>query len=50
MRQYNQFISLMDNWDSVIDNTEMAKESGGELAKQQDIWAKSAEGAAQRVQ
>ena len=49
VRQYNQMIALMDNWDSVTENINKAKEATGELAKQQAIWSDSYEGAANRV-
>ena len=49
MRQYNQMMALMENWDAVEDNIELAKNATGELSKQQDIWAESYEAAAQRV-
>lgn len=49
VRQYNQMISLMDNWDSVVDNIELAKNATGELAEQQQIWSESYEAAAQKV-
>lgn len=49
VRQYNQMIALMDNWDSVVDNIELAKNATGELTKQQEIWSESYEAAAERV-
>lgn len=49
IRQYNQMIALMDNWDSVQRNITLATESTGELTKQQSIWSKSYEAAAERV-
>ena len=49
VRQYNQMISLMDNWDSVVDNIDLAKNATGELTDQQKIWSESYEAAAQRV-
>lgn len=49
VRQYNQMISLMDNWDSVVDNIELAKDATGELTVQQQIWSESYEAASQRV-
>lgn len=49
VRQYNQMVALMDNWDSVEKNVELAKNATGELANQQEIWASSYEAAAQRV-
>ena len=49
MRQYNQMMALMENWDAVEENIELATNATGELSKQQDIWAESYEAAAQRV-
>ena len=49
MRQYNQMMALMENWDAVEKNIELATNATGELSKQQDIWAESYEAAAQRV-
>jgi hypothetical protein len=48
-RQYNQMMSLMNNWDAVIDNVDKAKEATGELTKQQSIWSESYTAAANRV-
>jgi bacterioferritin (cytochrome b1) len=31
IRQYNQFMALMDNWDVMERNVELAKEANGEL-------------------
>ena len=50
IRQYNQMISLMDNWTDVEKNIELAKNAGGELQNQADIWGQSYEAAAQRVE
>jgi TP901 family phage tail tape measure protein len=50
IRQYNQMIALMDNWDSVQENIERAKDATGELTKQQEIWSESYEAAAKRVE
>lgn len=49
IRQYNQMLALMENWDGVTRNIDLAKNSTGELAKQQYIWSQSAEAASQRV-
>lgn len=49
VRQYNQMIALMDNWDSVVSNINKAKGATEELAKQQAIWSESYEGASDRV-
>ena len=50
MRQYAQFIALMDNWGSVKDNIELAANAQGELTTQQNIWADSIEAAENRYQ
>jgi hypothetical protein len=42
-------VSLMDNWDSVKENIDTAKDATGELTKQQTIWSQSYEASAQRV-
>ena len=49
IRQYNQMIALMDNWDAVEENIELAKNATGELTEQQTIWSESYEAAANRV-
>lgn len=49
MRQYNQFISLMDNFESFQENISMARGSAGALQEQADIYAESWEGAEKRV-
>ena len=50
VRQYNQIISLMDNWDSFKMNVDIALDSEGSLQKQADIYAESWEAARKRVQ
>lgn len=50
VRQYNQFISLMDNWDVMQDNVEIAKKAHGELEKQFGIYEDSAEAHKARMQ
>lgn len=50
VRQYNQFISLMDNYDEVLKNEDLAKNSSGTLSKQAEIWSESWEAASKRVQ
>ena len=55
VRQYNQLIALMENWnngdnDSMIANLQTAKDSEGSLQKQADIYAESWEAAEKRVQ
>ena len=57
VRQYNQFIALMDNWeskgigdkDSMKANLETINESTGALQEQADIYAESWEAANKRV-
>lgn len=55
VRQYNQLVSLMDNWnngdsDSMSANLATAYGSTGELQKQADIYADSWEAAQKKVQ
>ena len=50
VRQYNQFISLMDNWDDMEVNLDIAANADGELDKQADIFAESWDAAANHVQ
>ena len=50
IRQYTQFIALMDNWDFMEENLSTVKNSSGELQKQADIYAESWEAASKRVQ
>lgn len=49
VRQYTQFIALMDNWDFMKKNLETAKNATGELQKQADIFAESWEAARKNV-
>lgn len=49
IRQYTQFIALMDNWDFMKENLEVAKGATGELQKQADIFAESWEAARKNV-
>lgn len=49
-RQYNQLLSLMDNWSEVQSNIVKAEGSTGEISKQANIWADSYEAAAKRVE
>ena len=54
VRQYNQLIALMDNWnkgdsDSFMTNLSTANNATGELNKQADIYAEGWEAAADRV-
>lgn len=49
VRQYTQFIALMDNWDFMKENLETAKGATGELQNQADIFAESWEAARKNV-
>lgn len=49
VRQYTQFISLMDNWDTFETNLATATGATGALDEQADIYAESWEGARDRV-
>ena len=49
-RQYNQLLSLMDNWSEVQSNILKAEGSTGEISKQANIWAESYEAASKRVE
>ena len=49
VRQYNQLVSLMDNWDYFGENLQIAQGSEGTLDKQADIYAESWEAASKRV-
>lgn len=49
IRQYAQFIALMDNWDFMEENLRTVESSGGTLQKQADIYAESWEAAQDRV-
>ena len=49
VRQYNQLVALMDNFDFYEKNLESAKNADGSLQKQADIYAESWEAASDRV-
>lgn len=49
VRQYNQIIALMDNWDFFQENLQTAYSSEGSLDKQAEIYAESWEAAQKRV-
>lgn len=49
VRQYNQLVSLMDNWDVFGKNLNVAENSTGELDKQQKIYEESWRAASDRV-
>ena len=48
-RQYAQFMALMNNYDKVLQNEDIAKNAEGTLQAQQDIYAESWEAASKRV-
>lgn len=50
MRQYTNFMALMDNWSEVQKNITIAANSEGTLQEQADIYAQSWEGAKKRLQ
>lgn len=50
MRQYANFMALMDNWSEVQKNITIAANSEGTLQGQADIYAQSWEGAKKRLQ
>lgn len=49
VRQYNQLMTLMGNWDFFQENLAVARGSEGELQRQADIYAESWEAARDRV-
>lgn len=49
VRQYNQLLSLMDNWDYFEENLERAYGATGSLDEQQEIYAEGWEAAQKRV-
>lgn len=50
VRQYTQFIALMDNWDFMQENLETVAKASGTLDEQAQIYAESWEAARKRVQ
>ena len=50
VRQYNQFIALMDNWDFMQENLDTVAKASGTLDEQAQIYAESWEAAKKRVQ
>lgn len=50
VRQYNQFIALMDNWDFMQENLQTVAKAQGTLDEQAQIYAESWEAAKKRVQ
>ena len=49
VRQYQQLVSLMENYDFFKENVELARNSEGALQEQADIYAESWEAASKRV-
>lgn len=49
VRQYNQLVSLMDNWDFFKENLATAQGSEGELDRQAQVYAESWQAARDRV-
>ena len=49
VRQYSQFMATMNNYDKILDNEKLAKDSTGTLQKQAQIWSESWEAASERV-
>ena len=49
LRQYNQLMALMENWDFFQKNLKTAESATGELQNQADIYAESWEAASNRV-
>lgn len=50
VRQYTQFVALMDNWDFMKENLNTVANATGTLDKQAEIYAESWEAAKKRVQ
>lgn len=50
IRQYSQFIALMDNWNDIKVNVDVALDASGTLDEQQKIYEESWEAANKRVQ
>lgn len=49
VRQYNQFVALMDNWDYFQENLNSSLSSTGSLTEQAEIYAESWEASEKRV-
>ena len=49
VRQYNQLVSLMDNWDFMQENVDLSLNSDGTLQEQADIYEESWKAASDRV-
>lgn len=50
IRQYSQFIALMDNWGTMKDNLKIAEGAAGSLASQQAIYEDSVVASQERMQ
>ena len=51
IRQYNQFVTLMDNWNTgMVKNVEMAREAEGSLSRQYETYEESLAASQKRVQ
>ena len=50
VRQYNQVMSLMNNWEDVKENIELASEATGTLSQQQKTWSASYEASLNKLQ
>lgn len=50
VRQYNQMMALMNNWEDVHKNIDLASKSTGELATQQKIWSASYEASVEKLE
>ena len=49
IRQYTQFMALMDNWDVMKSNLELTKEANGALQTQQQIYEESMKASQERL-
>ena len=49
IRQYTQFMALMDNWDVMKNNIEMTETANGALEEQQSIYEESTKAAQERM-
>jgi bacterioferritin (cytochrome b1) len=48
IRQYTQFMALMDNWDFMKDNLALTEKANGALTEQQRIYEEGTEAAQKR--
>ena len=49
IRQYTQFMALMDNWDVMEKNLELTEQANGALSEQQKIYEESTKAAEERM-